>query len=446
MKIAVSFALLAAFTGCKLNSNKPGSSTKDFAANANGPNFAVISAYLPEERLGQPGIDPQGNNSGFIKDLYNWNNLFARKDLGVYTISMYSTTAMNPDTRSTDIIQAFTAIAPQLKADSTIVFTFTGRTSGGKLRLADGLFSFGQLVAPLKGKPGKRFYFLSDAADLKNPTAGSFLIDANASGTKDLSFPEVVEFSAHSRTNSTVVGRLAVEFSGALDGMLRSNPKAKLGEFFKAVIAGTSKNATGPAIYRVSSPGLETETLLSVANLPAKAAAVATPSAIGPMTTPQAGAAAKYTLIEVSMVGCGPCKDLAEEIGGMSLPGCNVKTVIGSGDPEGWKAFAGAAASKHVVSQAENSQYQNKYGISSMQSFPQLLLIDTATDQVVSQDAQGDYASKCGGTGSLGGGIGTYTPPGGGSSGGNVTPGGNGDSSGGGGIFDDSNDSEDEDY
>lgn len=452
MKIIVAFALLATVSGCKFNSSKSESNTKDFAANANGPNFALIAAFLPEEMPGQSGIDPQGNNSGFIKDLYNWNNLFARKILGTYNISMYSTTQMNPNTKSTDIIKAFEAIAPQLNKDSTIVFTFTGRTSGGKMRLADGLFNFGQLVAPLKGKPGKRFYFLSDAADI-NPAinTNALLIDANSTGAKDLAFPEVVEFSAHSRPSASVSGRLAVEFSGVLDAMERTNPQSKLGEFFRAVVAATAKNPTGPATYRVSSAGIETETLLSAANLPAKAA-VSAPQAAGPMATPVPGAAAKYVLLEVSMVGCGPCKTLAEEIGGMSLPGCTVKTVIGSGDPKGWTEYAGAAASKHLVSPAENTQYQSKYGISNITSFPQLLLIDAATDQVVSQNAQGDYASKCGGTGggsAGGGGIGTWTPPGGGGSSGD-----DGSPDGEDGSFDDNdpndlndlNDQEDEDF
>ena len=447
MKIVVSLMLLATVSGCKLNGSKSSSSTKDFAASASGPNFALVSAYLPEEMIGQPGIDPQGNNSGFVKDLYNWKNLFARKDLGIYNVSMYSTSAtnVNANNKSTDIIAAFAAIGPQLTKDSTIVFTFSGRSSGGKLRLADGLFSFGQLVAPLKGKLGKRFYFLSDAADL-NPAinTSSFLIDAvpNASG-KDLAFPEVVEFSAHSRPSATVNGRLSVEFAGVLDAMERTNPKALLGTFFQAVVAATAKNAAGPATFRVSSPSLQQETLLSAANLPANAggsnpAIVPTPAAAA--GTPAAGSA-KYNLIEVSMVGCGPCKQLAEEIADKTLPNCTVKTVIGSGDTAGWTSFAGSKASSHLVTMGENDTYKSKYGIPQMNSFPQLLLVDPATDQVVEQDAQGDYVSKCGGSGGGGSsgngdGVGTWTPPGGGGS--SNKGGSSGGSSGGGGFSDDS--------
>lgn len=382
--IASTFVLMSLAVACKFGNNPgPGSSsTKDFAASNQGPNFAVVAAFLPE--------DPKGLQA----DLYNWRNLFLLKDLGVYNVSAYSATTMNPNSKSTDIIQAFSAIAPQMTASSTVVFTFSGRSSGGKLRLADGLFSFGQLVASLNAKPGQRFYFLHDSADLNGSAAdvNSFLIDVNGSATKDLKFPEVVEFAAHSPVTAvTPLARLSVQFAGVLDSMKRNSPNATLDQFFKAVAASSG------SVYRASNPAILSQTLLASYNSPIKASGAGTPV--------QPAAGSKYQLVEVSMVGCGPCQQLAEELAAKTFPNCTVKTIIGDGDAAGWTSFAGAKASTHLVAGAEAEKLKATVNASSMSSFPQLLLVDATGSTVVKPDVQGSYAADCGGASGGGGGI-----------------------------------------
>lgn len=382
MKIVVSLLLALSFLNCK-KPNSSGSNTKDFAANSAGPNYAVVSAFLPDDQ------------KGFAADIYNWKNLFIRKDLGVYNISMYSTTNINPNTKSTDIIQAFTAMLPNLNSTSTVVFTFSGRLQDGQLRLADGLFSFGQLVAPLKSKPGQRFYFLNDSIELRPvPNASPFIIKPG-----DLSFPEVVEFSAHSPVADIPANRLSVVFAGILDVTLKLDVNQRstktLKQFFDEVVVGTGKQAT----YQVSSAALLGQTLLSVTNYVGNTPSDSLRPTPDAQPSQPSGGASSYQLIEASLPTCGPCKAMAKQIAKMNLPNCKVRTLVADTDLETWNGFVNDPQVKaHSETTSIDELQKNYSGVSTFSSFPVIFIVDSS-GKVVDKDPETNNFKLCGGGG-----------------------------------------------
>ena len=347
-------------SACKEDDPATSSQTKDFTYSdaTTTKNFAIVGGFNPE--------NPDGVNT----DILNWKNMLTRGQLGVFQVVYASNSAS-----AAEITAAFKQVGGQLDANSTVLFAYSGRSAGGKLRAKDGMFSFGdaagQMVEAAKaaGKTGgHRLYIFNDSSPVDANLRSGAKIDKNryALSTQFAAlkatppfFSEFLEFGASSndltRQNNAVsyAGRFTYEFTKLLDtyvsanGKIGSTPDAvpTLDTFFKQVAQTTTVSAFGPATYIASPTTLLNEKMFSAGIIQTAQAAQAASKNRVPTPTPalpvnpnggDSTAVAsvfdlaltgpngptnlksifkgKAMLIEISVDWCGPCANLAQEI------------------------------------------------------------------------------------------------------------------------------------
>ena len=408
---------------CKNSNQAPDSKIKDFAANPNAKNFAIIAGYMPE------------NINGVKSDIYNWNNILNRGALGSYNI-IYA----HPQATVQNLTAAFASLGASLQSDSTFVFAFSGKREGTSLRLADGQVNFADLMAAAKNKSkasGQRFYVMHDS--LASGSDSPYLVASLKGAPSENLFVNSVEFKATSPASSTSKGRLATEFAGALDHAVLTKSRVSIRDFFDEVTNKTTQSGGPKATYSVTNNNMLSESLLTSVSPKVSAGQGATGS--GPLdlaslfgalfnqgngsgngsnnnsggsnsdsnssmnnhpngNTPSGPTGnSKYILIEASLSFCGPCQQMAGSIAkdsaytNPSSP-CAVRTIVADGKLDEWNsAVSNGFTEKH--SEAGSSEdLRQKYPQFEFSSFPVVFLTDAATGKVVdSNPGPGGYPS-----------------------------------------------------
>jgi len=406
---------------CKNGGQVAGSKVKDFAANPNAKNFAIIAGYLPE------------NIDGVKSDIYNWNNILNRGALGTYNV-IYT----DPQATVKDLTAAFASLGSSLQSDSTFVFAFSGKREGTSLRLADGKVSFADLMTAAKNKSktsGQRFYLMHDS--LASSSDSSYLVASLKGAPSENLFVNTVEFKASSLASSTSKGRLATEFAGSLDQAVLTKSKASIRDFFDEVTNKTTQSGGPKATYSVTNNSMLSESLLT--SVSPKVSAGQAPTGSGPLdlaslfgtlfnqgnnstnkinnnsaggktdnnnsinpqpngVTPSTPTSkSKYVLIEASLSFCGPCLSMAEAIAKDSAytnpsSHCAVRTIIADGKLEEWnRAVSNGFTEKHSEV-GSTADLRRKYPQFEFSSFPVAFLTDAVTGKVVdSNPGPGGY-------------------------------------------------------
>ena len=435
------FVLLS--VSCKNSNQAPDSKVKDFAANPNAKNFAIIAGYMPE------------NINGVKSDIYNWNNILNRGALGTYSV-IYS----DPQANVKDLTAAFASLGSSLQSDSTFVFAFSGKREGTSLRLADGQVNFADLMAAAKNKSkasGQRFYVMHDS--LASGSDSSYLVAALKGAPSEALFVNTVEFKASSPASSSSKGRLATEFAGALDHAVLTKSRASIRDFFDEVLGKTALAGGPKATYSVTNNNMLSESLLT--SVSPKVSAGQGPIGSGPLDlatlfgslfnqgggsinrlnnnsngynsngnnsngnnfngnnfngnnsnnnnfgnnqpngipSGNQGSAAKYVLIEASLSFCGPCQQMAGSIAkdsaytNPSSP-CAVRTIIADGKLDEWNSAVSNGFTEKHSEVGSSEDLRQKYPQFEFSSFPVVFLTDAATGKVVdSNPGPGGYPS-----------------------------------------------------